>query len=727
MNTPVTTPATARRAVAVGLGSTLLATAVGLGVSAPAAAAPGVGWDPAAHNLPWVPPTAADGELTVAAIRNDDEGAARALSFRRDGSAVQYATSYSAKALAWAPGGDALARVPAGFDSTATSPTALEQVPSVDRPTVGSWSPFGESTTTPTRALGGSPFTIRASWVSGDRSDALTRPSVEDPGAGAPTPDGLAMVVTIRNATTGRRDLAMVDVSFPRSGNPTWNTAPNDPVPLGYSTFDAHDPVVSNDGTLAFLGTSAGTEGEALFVVEGEAGPVQVASLGQTCDGQRPAFSPSGRSLAFVKGLPGCTASQLTVLDKRGDTFVGGAETAVVATADLPAPSEAVHFASASWRARTPAAGTTRLGGSDRVATGIAVSRDGWPDGSAGAIIASSQSFPDALVAGPLAAAADYPLLINPTDRLDPRVLAELKRLMPGKGGRLYIVGGTGVVAPTVQTALAANGFTVSRLSGADRFGTSVRVAQELDKGYQSHEDLLTRDSVFLADGMNFPDALAAGPAASTFFAPVLLSSGATTPAIVRSYVNGRTTIRTVHAIGGMAAKAVAAFGSRAGERIVGADRYATSAQVAQRWFPGAARVGYANGTTFPDAVTGGALMSAHREPLLLVGAKTVPASVNGVSRALRPSTDGATVFGGSAVVSDGVRTQVGTNAGAQTAMWGPDAPSVPNPLSAAPQGSAAKKAAGRFADSDARVGSSSPRLQPQFRTPAPVPESLKD
>ena len=728
MDTPVTTPATARRVVAIGLGTALLAAAAGIGASGPASAAPGVGWDPSRYNLSWVPTTAVDGEITVAAIRNDDAGSARALSFRRDGTPVQYATSYSAKALAWAPGGDALARVPAGFDTTVASPTPLEQVPSVDRPAPGSWSPFGESITTPARALGSNPFTIRATWVGSNRSEALTRASSEDPGVGAPTPDGVAMVVTVRNATTGLRDLATVDVDLPRSGNPTWNTALNGPVPLGYSTLDAHDPVVSNDGTLAFLGTSTdtntgtGTRGNALFVVEGDAGPVQVAELGATCDGQRPVFSPSGRSLAFVKASAGCTASELTVLDKVGDSFVGGTETAVVSTTDLPAPSDAVHFASASWRAKTPRATTTRLGGSDRVATGIAVSRDGWLDGSNGAIIASSQSFPDALVAGPLAAAADYPLLINPTAKLDPRVLAELKRLMPGTSRRVYIVGGTGVVSSTVQDTLTANGFAVSRLSGTDRFRTSVRVAQELDKGYQYLEGTLTRDSVFLADGMNFPDALAAGPAAATFFAPVLLSNGPTTPDVVRSYVNGRTTIRAVHAIGGMAATAVGTFGQRTGERIVGADRYATSAQVAQRWFPGATRVGYANGTTFPDAVTGGALMSAHREPLLLVGATAVPAPVNLVSRAFRTATDDATVFGGSAVVSEGVRTQVGSNAGAQTALWGPDVPSRPNPLSAAAPGAAATKvAAQEFAERDSRGAGSDPRVRPTFRTPIPA------
>lgn len=694
MKTPVTPPA--RRAVAFGLGTALLATVAGLCASAPASAATGPGWTPSEHNLPWIPTTDADGEITVAAIPNADPSGARAVSYQRDGLSMAYATPFSAKDLAWAPGGDALAVVSAGGSNTPElTPAPVDPARVVSRPTSGLWSPFGESMTATAKSLTTTPFTVRAAWVGANRSEALTPALGEDPGVGAPTPDGLAMVLTVRDADTGKRDLATVDADFPRSGNPMWNAPLDVPTPLGFGELDAHDPVVSNDGTLAFTGT--GPDGLALFVVEGDAGPVQVALLGEPCDGQRPSFSPSGHSIAYVWSTPGCLHNNLRILDKNGDTFVGGFEDITVSSSELPAPLDDAHFANPSWRPRTPAATTTRLGGADRVATGIAASRDGWPEGSDGAIIASSTSFPDALVAGPLSGASNSPLLINPATKLDARVLAELKRLMPATADRfVYIVGGTGVVSAAVQTSLKNNGFVVSRLSGTDRFRTSVRVAQELDLGYRGSEAFLTRDVAFLADGMNFPDALSAGPAASTFFASVLLTNGATTPDVVKSYVNGRTAITKVHAIGGQAAKAVGTFGSKAGERISGADRFATSALVAQRWFPGASRVGYANGTSFPDAVTGGASMSAYHEPLLLVSAKAVPSSVNAVSRAFRTATDDVAIFGGTAVVSDGVRAQVANNAGTQTAMWGLAVDTVDNPLWVEPLGVAATKVPSR-------------------------------
>lgn len=700
MNLPVRTHVPARRALAFGLGTALLATAAGVCATTPALAATGQGWDPTLHSLPWVPPTTVDGEITVVLASGTDPAAGRVVSFRRDGSRVDYATSYSAKDVAWAPGGDALARVGAGGFDVSGGSQPHEFVPVVNRSVPGLWSPFGESTTA--TALGSGPITVRAAWSGANRSDALTPALATDPGVAAPTPDGLSVVLTVADPVSGLRDLATVEVDLPRSGNPYGGTPLNAPVPLGFGDLDAHDPVVSNDGTLAFVGT--GDDGPAVFVVEGADGPVQVALLGEACEGQRPTFSPSGRSLAFVAAAPDCGTSALTVLDKVGNTFVGATGQVVVSSSDEVVGATGRSFATPSWRAVTANAAADRLGGSNRISTGISASRYGWPDGSEGAILASSESFPDALVAGPLAGAYGAPLLINPRAKLDPRVLAELKRLTEDAVDPfVYIVGGEGVISKDVRNALAAQGFRVFRISGADRFATSVAVAQTLDKATSSFP-AGSRTSAFLADGTNFPDALSAGPPASLFYAPVLLSKGTVVPASVKTYVNGRSAITKVHAIGGQAVQAVDTFGSRAGERIAGADRFATSASVAQRWFPGSSGIGYANGTSFPDAVTGGAVMAALQQPLLLVSPTSVPYSVNYVARSLRPSTDDVVVFGGTGVVSDVVLRNVAATAGTQTALWGRDVEALDNPLWDQAQGVATRKTPSRLKTADARA-----------------------
>ena len=65
----------------------------------------------------------------------------------------------------------------------------------------------------------------------------------------------------------------------------------------------------------------------------------------------------------------------------------------------------------------------------------------------------------------------------------------------------------------------------VVRLSGADRFATAVAVSRTF---------FSRPPAVYLATGFNFPDALAAVPAAGRVGAPLLLVGPSTVPTVVR-------------------------------------------------------------------------------------------------------------------------------------------------------------------------------------------------
>jgi putative cell wall-binding protein len=91
----------------------------------------------------------------------------------------------------------------------------------------------------------------------------------------------------------------------------------------------------------------------------------------------------------------------------------------------------------------------------------------------------------------------------------------ELARLQPDQ---VVILGGTGVIGDAVASGLASlTGATVTRLSGADRYGTSAAVSRE------KFEPIAP--SVYIATGANFPDALAGGPVAGRTGVPLLLVS----------------------------------------------------------------------------------------------------------------------------------------------------------------------------------------------------------
>ena len=108
-------------------------------------------------------------------------------------------------------------------------------------------------------------------------------------------------------------------------------------------------------------------------------------------------------------------------------------------------------------------------------------------------------NFPDALAGGPAAAACGCPILLVLTDSIPAATATELTRLGPAG---IVILGGTGVVSETVETALAAfTGGDVDRLSGANRFATAAAIsAATFSPGVPA---------VYITTGLNFPDALA--------------------------------------------------------------------------------------------------------------------------------------------------------------------------------------------------------------------------
>jgi putative cell wall-binding protein len=161
---------------------------------------------------------------------------------------------------------------------------------------------------------------------------------------------------------------------------------------------------------------------------------------------------------------------------------------------------------------------------------------------------------------------------------------------------------------------------------------------------------------VLLATGTNFPDALAAGPAAAHLGGVVLLTSGSQLPTATAAYLSAHP--GTAYAIGGPAATA-----APTATAVFGADRYATAADVAARFFSSPSGVGIATGVNFPDALSGGAMLARADQPLLLATTTALP---NATSSYLASVTAAAaSLFGGTsalaASVSSAVESALGT------------------------------------------------------------------
>ncbi|MDO5671307.1 MAG: cell wall-binding repeat-containing protein [Actinomycetaceae bacterium] len=209
-------------------------------------------------------------------------------------------------------------------------------------------------------------------------------------------------------------------------------------------------------------------------------------------------------------------------------------------------------------------------------------------------------------------------------------------------------------LAPVVAAALLATGVTsahaapkVVRIEGADRFATSAAVSA------QHFKDART---VYVASGLDFPDALSAGAVAAYEGAPILLVGTGVADSVAAEIK--RLNPSKVVIAGGLAAVSAQvettvrqlAPGANV-QRVAGVDRYETSALLASSgWVPAGRNVYVASGTNFPDALAGGAWATRNNSALLLVK--------EGLDKPLRKALDtirpyGVIALGGEAQVSE--------------------------------------------------------------------------
>ena len=295
-----------------------------------------------------------------------------------------------------------------------------------------------------------------------------------------------------------------------------------------------------------------------------------------------------------------------------------------------------------------------RLAGVDRVDTAVKISQNGFPaNGSADVVVvARGDLFPDALAGAPLAISKRGPLLlanlVAGATTVDPRTVAEIQRVLT-TGKTILVLGGTTAIPDSMVQQLQALGYQVPRqFAGADRFQTAVLIAQT---------GLNNPANLFLASGVNFPDALSAGPAAAKLQGAILLTNANVMPTFTSQYLASRTGT-TVFALGGPAAGTGAA---PAANQIIGVDRYATAVMVAQRFFPSPTAIGIASGEAFPDGLTGGAHIGAPARggPLLLTAQAALPVNVQSYLQSVKATVTQLFIYGGTAAVSTNAATQI--------------------------------------------------------------------
>lgn len=320
-----------------------------------------------------------------------------------------------------------------------------------------------------------------------------------------------------------------------------------------------------------------------------------------------------------------------------------------------------------------------RYAGPNRYETAVCVSFWTWfdhddPDAepvdlAKAVVLARGDAFPDALAGGPLAGYAEAPLLLTTPTQLLPAVKTEIERVLP-PGGLVYLLGGPSAVSNGIRDELHAAGFTTTRLAGANRFETSIAIAEELPD----------TSNFFFATGRNFPDALAAGTAAAALsrdakfigdpevrpFA-LLLTDDQVMPTQTFNFVDargGQFGVWTLVTAGGAAdTAAVNAFGvDNLAARFVGPNRYATATLIADTVFadPNTGVLvgfgaGLATGLNFPDALSATATLAVFAEPLLLTQQTQLSTATLNFLEDHAGEGDFLDVFGGTSTLSNAI------------------------------------------------------------------------
>ncbi|MEH7384313.1 cell wall-binding repeat-containing protein [Bacillus sp. JJ1521] len=252
----------------------------------------------------------------------------------------------------------------------------------------------------------------------------------------------------------------------------------------------------------------------------------------------------------------------------------------------------------------------TRIDGKDRFEVAVNVSQTGWGTSST-VIIAFYNAYADALAAGPLAYNYDAPILLTHKDKLTPVTKNEISRL---KANKVVVVGGAGSVSDDIMRELRNMGIkSVWRIGGKDRYEVAENIAAELP----------AKDSVILASGLNFSDALAISPYASENGFPILLTRKDSIPDETKAALS-KSSIKYTFVIGGEGSISRGVYFQVKNElkkgpsRIGGKDRYEVAANIIERFGYNTDKAYLSTGLTFADALTGSVLAAKNKAPILL-------------------------------------------------------------------------------------------------------------
>lgn len=269
------------------------------------------------------------------------------------------------------------------------------------------------------------------------------------------------------------------------------------------------------------------------------------------------------------------------------------------------------------------------LAGDDRFATSIEVSKEGFEDGTANAVVLVGQdAIVDGLAASPLAAKEKAPILLSQKAGVTPEVEAEMLRVL-GKAGlsgkTIYIVGGESQISKEAEAKLAKLGTKVERISGDDRYATSLAIAEKVVEG----EKVGSEKPAFVVGGNGEVDAMSIAAYAAQTKSPIVVTNKAAITKEAKEFMAKRdmTIVGGTSSVSDEVKAELDAMDDVKNnvERLSGADRQGTNAAVINKFYNDkttnafVAKDGYGVGKShLIDALTAAPLAGSQNAPIVL-------------------------------------------------------------------------------------------------------------
>ncbi|MEE8602762.1 cell wall-binding repeat-containing protein [Euzebya tangerina] len=268
----------------------------------------------------------------------------------------------------------------------------------------------------------------------------------------------------------------------------------------------------------------------------------------------------------------------------------------------------------------TPSVG--RVAGPDRYSTGAALSAAAFESADT-VVLARGDEYTDALVAAPLAAASNAPvLLVPPEGRATSAVIAEINRLGPTSATVVGNLEGSVITSIVQETDLSLT--SISRITGGNRYALSAAVAREVVAAGGSTDRVLVAAGGAPEGRSAWPDALMASLLGSHELSPVLLTDPDSLSPETAD-VLAEFTPSEVSVVGGTAAVSSAVSdqitgGGASVARLAGPSRLETAVAVMGEVDADLSTFYIATASNFPDALAAGPALARMDAGMLLMG-----------------------------------------------------------------------------------------------------------